>query len=228
MIQPSRIQGRIWKAAIRSQNLPLIWEADDFPIQRSLNPSNDFIYLRPALLLFDMGTRGVNPYELCRWVRDHCPDTKVVLTNSTQNEVSPSERQWAINQGAVAIIPKFQRKSLIIDVTSELKKILDILECAPLDPEPLSKMLHQLFKVAKSRSPQSISRPSQLAQPITPKGALSFRGSSYTKDKFEDTHPLPNAEISGVHRSSISSTKERNPQPNPKLIRRYRGILIEE
>lgn len=143
MIQPMTRQGAIWQAILRSQQLSVIWESPDVDLPDSLHHLSINGSMLPDLLLIDTRIQTLNPYTLCRWCRRHCPEVKVVLVNGIQKEITPSEREWAICQGAADLLPRFQRDRLMSGAITRTKRILELLEHPKFDSSALIAALLQ-------------------------------------------------------------------------------------
>lgn len=153
MVQPMNLQGAIWQAILRSQQISVIWEAADVNLQSSLVHLKEAGLAPPDLILIDTRVQTFNAYTFCRWCRDHCPETKVVLVSGAQKEVTPSERAWALYQGASELLPRFRRDSLVSGAVTRVRRILDLLDCSTLNQSALVTSLLAIQKVTNSRDP---------------------------------------------------------------------------
>lgn len=151
MIQPMSRQGVLWQAILRSQNISVIWEHPD------VNLSDSFKHLKsagvplPQLLLMDTRVQAINAYSVCRWCRDHYPEVQVVLVNGAQKKISPSEREWAIFQGAADLLPRFQRDRLMSGAVARVRRILELLDRQTLDSGALvNSLLSATYRHRKS------------------------------------------------------------------------------
>lgn len=133
LIQPMSRQGMIWQAILRSQGLVVIWEHPDVDLAESFKHLKSAKVALPELLLVDTRVQVINAYSLCRWCRDHYPEVQIVLINGVQREITPSEREWALCQGAADLLPRFQRDRLVSGAVSRVRRILDLLNCHTLD-----------------------------------------------------------------------------------------------
>ncbi|MBD3880650.1 response regulator [Phormidium tenue FACHB-886] len=128
MVQPMSHQGAIWQAILRSQQLSVIWEASDVDLLYSLNRLKAAKVSLPDLLLIDTRIQRFNPYAACRRCRQYHPELKILLINGAQKEVTPAEREWAIVQGAVDLLPRIQRERLMSGAAERMKRVMEILE----------------------------------------------------------------------------------------------------
>lgn len=163
VISPSsKIQGNIWHALLISQGLRVIWEPANIKPQQ-LEQFN--LSQQPDLLLVDLEAQRPNPYDFCRWCRQHYPQIKIILTSSSRSQISPVECRWAQSQGAVDLLPGFPVSDLIEqrdEIAAILNFVLTGLDQEPILPDsllPELKML-QAFIVQK---PLDSGDPTQLA-----------------------------------------------------------------
>lgn len=159
-IQPSQSQGRIWQAVLESQELSVIWEAEDFPLLKALDYLNKCSADLPDLLLIDLENTVGNVYTICRWCRERCPRTKVILTKADRTKISSTERNWAIAQGALDLLPGLKQEVLLINVVSGIRRILEVLDCLPLNQEALIESLY--FLTSKGTKNHQLNTPPQI------------------------------------------------------------------
>ncbi|MBF2000685.1 MAG: response regulator [Synechococcales cyanobacterium C42_A2020_086] len=133
MIQPMTRQGAIWQAILRSQQISVIWEAADVNLPESFKHLRSAGVPLPDLLLLDTRVQTVNAFAVCRWCRQHYPQVSVVLINGAQKEITASEREWALFQGAADLLPRFQRDRLVSGAVARVRRILDLLGRSTLD-----------------------------------------------------------------------------------------------
>lgn len=141
MIQPMSRQGAIWQSILRSQQIAVIWEHPDVNLADSFKHLKSAQVALPDLLLLDTRLQAINAYSTCRWCRDHYPEVLVVLVNGAQKEISPSEREWALYQGAADLLPRFQRDRLVSGAVARVRRILELLERPNLDSGALVNAL---------------------------------------------------------------------------------------
>jgi CheY-like chemotaxis protein len=152
MVQTNRLQGLIWQAVLSSQGIAVIWEAPDTNLVESLNQLKAAGLTLPDLLLLDMRIPNFNAYAFCRWCREACPTVRVVLTNDAQAQISASERQWAINQGAAELFSGFRRETLVSGVAAAVKRVLEILDGHPLNNGALISILLMMKRQLEVRT----------------------------------------------------------------------------
>lgn len=156
MIQPSRFQGQIWQAVLKSQKLAVIWEASNKNLVDTILQFAEAGLALPNVLLVDVGQRDFHAYEFCRWCRESFPDIRVVLTNCAQESIIPAERRWAMNQGAADLLPGFQRYNLVASVTTNVRRLLELLGDYPLDNGSLIAVLLAMKRSLEARDPNQI------------------------------------------------------------------------
>jgi CheY-like chemotaxis protein len=159
MIQPMSRQGALWQAILRSQNLSVIWEHPDVRLPDSFKYLKSAEVPLPHLLLIDTRVQSINAFSVCRWCRDHYPEVRIVLVNGAQKEICPSERQWAICQGAADLLPRFQRDRLVSGAVARVRRILELLDRETLDSGALVNSLisatHGHYKGERSKQPET-------------------------------------------------------------------------
>jgi len=216
MIQPNRLQSLIWQTVLKSQKISAIQETPDSNLSSSINELKQAGLTLPDLLLIDINQVGFNPYSFCRWCQDNHPEVKIVLTNSAQVDISPPERQWAMNQGAADLLPVFQPENLVSSVAVGIKRLLDILDYPEFDNGALVgtllKMKRELDARRFKESNMAIADSVQSAsEPTSPPPA----------------NPLFSSPLNGHSPPPAASPQPpTTPQPPPPaaIKRRYRGI----
>jgi hypothetical protein len=94
--------------------------------------------------LLDMTTLRPNPYSFCRWCHAQYPQLKIVLTSGTRTDVPSSERQWALYQGALDLLPAFPDANLfasMVDTMAKVRTVLKMLNANPLSQQSLTGAL---------------------------------------------------------------------------------------
>lgn len=154
MVQPNRLQGAIWQAVLKSQQITVIWEVADANLPESFGQLKQAGLRLPEVLLLDAQSPGLNPLMFCRWCREYHPDVQVVLTDHTQREIPSYERRWALYQGAADFLPGFQRQNFVSSVAEAVKRILELLDNHPLNNGALISVLLAMKRQLDIRSPQ--------------------------------------------------------------------------
>lgn len=149
MLYPIGAQGLIWQAILRSQEISVVWESPDVNLIGSLAHLKAVELPLPDLLLIDTRLQNLNPYHFCRWSHSHCPGLKVVLVNGAQKQIAPSEREWALYQGAAELLPRFQREQLFSGGIVKVRRILDLLDQPSLNHAALISALVKFGHTAK-------------------------------------------------------------------------------
>ncbi|WP_416670906.1 response regulator [Egbenema bharatensis] len=157
MIQPMNLQGSIWQSILRSQSISVIWEAADVNLADSLDHLKSADFSLPDLILIDTRVQTFNPYTFCRWCREHYPEIKIVLVNGAQREIIPSEREWAVFQGAADLFPRFRKDALVSGAVNRMRRILDLLNCPTLNQGALVSALLTIQRLANHKEAQNSS-----------------------------------------------------------------------
>jgi CheY-like chemotaxis protein len=189
MIQPTRLQGLIWQAVLKSQKLAVIWESPDTNLEENLSQLQQAGLALPDLLLIDVRLRNFNPFAFCRWCRKHCPEVKVVLVNASKTEIIPSERQWAMLQGAAELLPAFEPENLMTSVVDGVRRVLQVLDEQTLDNGSLVSVLLNIKRELEARriTQQEGSRNGKAMRDSAP-GASS---DSFTKSNKIESNDRP-------------------------------------
>ncbi len=147
MIQSSKIQGEVWREALTSQGISLIWLQPSVDLVQLLEHRNKISQPMPDLLLLDMTVIKPNPYSFCRWCSQEYDDLNIILTSGDRNHVPSSERQWAINQGAIDLLGAFPEQNIfsnMVEVVAKVKIVLNALGLDASDQGSLSQVLMSL------------------------------------------------------------------------------------
>lgn len=138
------VQGQIWQSLLSSQKINARLESSETQLSQFLDQIAAAQQRLPDLLLVDLETQKPNPYEFCRWCRQHYPAIKVFLTSGTCREISEVERRWALHQGAVGLLPAFPFGNLLdqtLVITASFNSVITALDLPPLSPESLLPVL---------------------------------------------------------------------------------------
>jgi CheY-like chemotaxis protein len=157
MIQPMNLQGSIWQSILRSQGISVIWEAADVNLSESLTHLKSEKFSLPDLILIDTRVQTFNPYTFCRWVGEHYPEIKVILINGAQKDIVPSEREWALYQGAADLFPRFRKDTLVSGAITRMRRVLDLLDGSPMNQGALVSALLTIQRVTYGKDQQNAS-----------------------------------------------------------------------
>jgi phosphate transport system substrate-binding protein len=159
VIHSSSLQAELWKVALQSQNILAILESPEVSLHEITEILGRCDKTVPTLLLVDLGLKNLNAYALCRWCKENRPEQKIVLTSEQYHKMNSSPvRQWAIEQGAQELLPKFDLASLTSSTLMCLDRVLGILNQQIPDKDALITDLIAYCKTirafAGSESPQ--------------------------------------------------------------------------
>lgn len=147
MMQSSKLQGEVWRESLTSQGISLIWLQPNVDLVQLLEQRAKTGQPLPDLLLLDMTVIKPNPYSFCRWCGQEYSDLNIILTSGSRGHVPPSERQWAINQGARDLLAAFPERNIfgnMVDVVSKVRIVLSAMDIEPTDQSSLSEVLMSL------------------------------------------------------------------------------------
>jgi diguanylate cyclase (GGDEF)-like protein/PAS domain S-box-containing protein len=150
--QASQYQGDIWREVLTSQGISLMGLSPDVDLQQLIEQRVQAGEPLPDLLLLDMTTLRPNPYSFCRWCHAQYPQLKIVLTSGTRTDVPSSERQWAIYQGALDLLPAFPESNLfssMVDTTAKVRAVLKMLNANPVSQQSLASALLSIQSVVE-------------------------------------------------------------------------------
>ena len=148
--QASQYQGDIWREVLTSQGILLMGLSSEVDLQHLIEQRAQAGEPLPDLLLLDMTTLRPNPYSFCRWCHAQYPQLKIVLTSGTRTDVPSSERQWAIYQGALDLLPAFPDSNLfssLVDTTAKVRAVLKMLNANPISQQSLASALMSIQSV---------------------------------------------------------------------------------
>jgi diguanylate cyclase (GGDEF)-like protein/PAS domain S-box-containing protein len=154
LMQSSQPQAEIWRAALKSQGIKIISLNPEMDLQQMIQERAQSGRSLPDLLLVDMTILRPNPYSFCRWCHGEFPQLKIVLTSGTRTEVPPSERQWAIHQGAVDLLSAFPEEQLfskLVDIAAKVRALLMLLDSHPVSQQSLASALMSIQTIVNSQ-----------------------------------------------------------------------------
>ncbi|MGD1858809.1 MAG: hypothetical protein ACFB0E_02425 [Leptolyngbyaceae cyanobacterium] len=158
IVFPNGLQGQIWAAILRSQNLSVIWESPDVVLPQILKNLHERQAL-PDLLILDTRLHHLQPYRLCRWRQRHRLDTQILLVNGAQLQIIPAERQWALTQAAVDLLPRISKQALVSGAATNLRHVLDVLNVRSCNQQAMVRALLRMgLGMPAQRSHPKVSR----------------------------------------------------------------------
>jgi diguanylate cyclase (GGDEF)-like protein/PAS domain S-box-containing protein len=154
LMQSSQPQADVWRAVLKSQGIKLMSLNPEVNLQQMIEQRAQSGRSLPDLLLVDMTILRPNPYSFCRWCHSEYPQLKIVLTSGTRTEVPPSERQWAIHQGAVDLLAAFPEEKLfskLVDIAAKVRTLLNLLDSHPVSQQSLASALMSVQTIVNSQ-----------------------------------------------------------------------------
>ncbi|NCJ08359.1 FHA domain-containing protein [Synechococcales cyanobacterium C] len=155
MLQHPTPQSMIWQNILQSQNILIQWHLPEQDIEAELTSRDAKGGELPQVLLLDVALYPANPYALCRWCSEAYPQIKIILLNSTQREVMPTERHWALKQGGFGLLPALPETGLLAnmsEVQQHLGIILDALHLSLNQDAFISALTHLEAQLTFSKS----------------------------------------------------------------------------
>jgi predicted component of type VI protein secretion system len=150
LVQSSDSQAKIWQEILLTFGISTQYKKQlNQPINDEIEtPITDLDEL-PDLLIAEVDTLKPNPYEFCRWCRDHHPHLRIILTRSDRQEIFESEKRWAIQQGAFSFLPGFPQESpwaSLPDVAERVECVLQAINSQILQEGTLEPILRSLMQ----------------------------------------------------------------------------------
>ncbi|MGB8702667.1 MAG: EAL domain-containing protein [Thermosynechococcaceae cyanobacterium] len=132
MHQPSTLQGQIWREVLIAQEVSVIWLAHQVNVRQTLHQIDAAGEPLPSLLLLDVSSIEGPLIEFFNWLQQRYETIPVILTQGDAVEISESQRQQAIDAGALDLLPGFQLRgsdllSHSADVAQKVAGVLQIL-----------------------------------------------------------------------------------------------------
>jgi CheY-like chemotaxis protein len=165
IVQPNRLQGLIWQALLKSQGISAILESANAELTECLEQISSAGLTLPEIIIVDVNTPGLNPYEFCRWCRERFPKTKVFLTRVHTRPLTEAECRWAVNQGATGFFNGFTRETLMSTAVVNIKQILSAIGEPFLDEQALLTVLLNIRRQTGTAKAAVAARPPS-AQPV--------------------------------------------------------------
>lgn len=209
LCQPSDFQRWIWQRVLICQNLAVILAASAAKALEMLEEIQSSGHPQPVVILMDRQTSDLEPDLFCRCCQDRDPEIPVILLESTDPEVTHSQRQAAIAYGAIEILPPFEADTLALKVIAGIKKVLLALGGLTIYNDPLVSCLLAL-KQDMENSP-SLSVPS-LESALKPEDALetasnAFAASEHKGESPPHLQPVPSVQKPGQNNSEKARHK---------------------
>lgn len=220
MIQPTRAQGLIWQAVLKSQGISVIWESADANVIENIEQLSQAGLALPDLLLIDIQLKAGNAYDICRWCHNRETPVKVILTDCSQTEITDYERRWAIYQGAVDFLPAFQRENLVSTVAAAVKRVLEVLDEHPLNHGALISILLSMKRQIEAKDISLSPTNGQVAKTKRPQQP---EPPAKSKPVAESPQTLNGHATKNGHTTNGKEPQPEPPKPprNPKLSYRF-------
>lgn len=162
IVQSNRLQGLMWQALLKSQKLAVILEPAKGDLADCISQIASAGLTLPDVIVLDAEAAELNPYEFCRWCRAAFPKMQIFLTRCRQLHVSDTERRWAKQQGATDFLSGFDRDTLMLSATENVKRILTNLDYPFLNEKAL---LTVLLNIRRQLSTTQSTQPTQIKRP---------------------------------------------------------------
>ncbi|MFN9536264.1 MAG: hypothetical protein ACK59W_18065 [Pseudanabaena sp.] len=138
MMHTDQAQGELWKTALATQQLDVIWENLSLDLVQYLEKCDR--HELPDLLIMDMAIKSPSSETLqsssvCQWLIKQKAPTKVVLFNPRQEKIKDIEHSWAIRRGASDVLPRLSPENLM----AEVARVTALIDCS-LISQPLEKI----------------------------------------------------------------------------------------
>jgi CheY-like chemotaxis protein len=138
MMHTDQAQGELWKTALATQQLDVIWENLSLDLVQYLQKCDR--HELPDLLIMDMAIKSPSSETLqsssvCQWLIKQKAPTKVVLFNPRQEKIKDIEHSWAIRRGASDVLPRLSPENLM----AEVARVTALIGCS-LISQPLEKI----------------------------------------------------------------------------------------
>ena len=124
VVQKTDSQNEIWGELLRSQGLIPITESPQVDLRKIISAASQANEKLPRLIILEMSIEKLNPYDFCRWIQDHYPSLKVILTAQQRVQVSEIEQRWARNQGAYELLAGFDYSSLCSSLIKAVELVM--------------------------------------------------------------------------------------------------------
>lgn len=147
LIQPPGIQAQVWQELLISQDMEVIIESGQANSRRIISDFVGVMKRLPNLLFLDSQLEEPDISKLLQWCKATHNKMRIVIIDRYDNHISPIQRQWANQQGAIdwfAALPDEDFTVHGAEVAAQLKRILKILNWGPLKQDTLASALLNL------------------------------------------------------------------------------------
>ncbi|URR35189.1 FHA domain-containing protein [Thermosynechococcus sp. HN-54] len=147
IIQPPGIQGQIWQELLRSQGLEVIVESGQINSRRIISDLVTLMQRNPDLLLLDSQLETPDIGNLLNWIKATYPKLRSFIIDRYDNHISPMQRQWAVEHGAIDWLPALPDENLTMygaEIAAHLRRILKALGRNKLEQDKLAVALLNL------------------------------------------------------------------------------------
>ncbi|WP_448526778.1 FHA domain-containing protein [Parathermosynechococcus lividus] len=147
LIQPPGIQVQIWQELLRSQGLEVIVESGQINSRRIISDFISVMHRNPDILMLDSQLEMPDISKLLEWVKATYPKLRSFIIDRYDNHISPMQRQWATQYGAIDWLPALPDDNLTMygaEVAAQLKRVLKALGRSKLEQEKLAVSLLNL------------------------------------------------------------------------------------
>ncbi len=220
IVQPVELQGLIWQAALSSQGVAVTLEESAADPAEVLAGLREASLKLPNLALIEIGGMDSNPYEFCRSCRAAYPEMAIVLTNSTQVEISAPEQRWAIFQGVQDLLPGFQVDTPTVEIANRVARVLEVLGWRSLQRDALMKRLSTIAALQQSAAsvePAAIDPLNALMAPLELPPKLEPLGTLVQPVGTDMAQPKP---------ASVKAKKPKKPPDDSADGMIYRGVRV--
>lgn len=149
LVQAHDHQTQIWQAILDTCGASVLTERITAPaFSHYIEDMLEGLGSPPDLLIADLEMLKPNPYEFCRYCREHYQSLKIILTSGSRTDIFSSERRWVQQQGAVDLLPGFSQESFF---SLNLTDLVDRLDCLLQALDFPSSQLSSLEPLLRSR-----------------------------------------------------------------------------
>jgi hypothetical protein len=171
VIQSNRLQGLIWQALLKSQNIAVILEPSRTDLEDCISQIAAAGLTLPDVIILDAEIDTLNPYEFCRWCHNAFPQISIFLTRLHRHPVIDTEKRWAMHQGATGFFNGFHRDTLMINAVESMKLILHALDSPFLNEKALLAVLLNIRRQLSALPAATL--------PSAPSGLANGQGRTY-------------------------------------------------